>query len=297
MPPGIALNIFITFITKNMTKGIILAGGKGTRLYPLTQPINKQLLPVYDVPMVYYPLATLMEAGIKDILIISSPEYIDYFKKLFCTGEHLGLNISYKTQDIPNGIAQSFILGEDFIGKDQVCLILGDNIFHGNIDFEFATGAKIYAYQVKNPSDYGVVEFNKEGKALRLVEKPKEFISNYAVPGLYFYDNDVIEIAKNLEPSARGEYEITDINKEYLKRGKLYVSKMKTGVAWLDAGSPSALRDASDYVHAIESRQGKKIACLEEIALIKGFITMDEFKHLLNNIPNSEYKNYLNQLI
>ena len=274
-------------------KGIILAGGKGTRLYPLTQPINKQLLPVYDVPMVYYPLATLMHAGIKDILIISSPEYLDYFKRLFCTGEHLGLSISYQEQAIPNGIAQSFVLGESFIGDDDVCLILGDNIFHGNLNFDFHGGAKIYAYQVKNPSDYGVVEFDNTGKALQLVEKPKEFISSYAVPGLYFYDNSVIEIAKNLKPSARGEYEITDVNKEYLKRGELYVSRMKGEIVWLDAGSPSALRDASDYVHVIESRQGKKIACLEEIALIKGFIDKVKFEKIVSAIPNSEYKNYL----
>jgi len=274
-------------------KGIILAGGKGTRLYPLTQPINKQLLPVYDVPMVYYPLATLMHAGIKDILIISSPEYLDYFKRLFCTGEHLGLSISYQEQAIPNGIAQSFVLGESFIGDDDVCLILGDNIFHGNLNFDFHGGAKIYAYQVKNPSDYGVVEFDNTGKALQLVEKPKEFISSYAVPGLYFYDNSVIEIAKNLKPSARGEYEITDVNKEYLKRGELYVSRMKGEIVWLDAGSPSALRDASDYVHVIESRQGKKIACLEEIALSKGFIDKTKFEKIVSAIPNSEYKNYL----
>lgn len=274
-------------------KGIILAGGKGTRLYPLTQPINKQLLPVYDVPMVYYPLATLMHAGIKDILIISSPEYLDYFKRLFCTGEHLGLSISYQEQAIPNGIAQSFVLGESFIGDDDVCLILGDNIFHGNLNFDFHGGAKIYAYQVKNPSDYGVVEFDNTGKALQLVEKPKEFISSYAVPGLYFYDNSVIEIAKNLKPSARGEYEITDVNKEYLKRGELYVSRMKGEIVWLDAGSPSALRDASDYVHVIESRQGKKIACLEEIALSKGFIDKVKFEKIVSAIPNSEYKNYL----
>jgi len=274
-------------------KGIILAGGKGTRLYPLTQPINKQLLPVYDVPMVYYPLATLIHAGIKDILIISSPEYLDYFKRLFCTGEHLGLTISYQEQAIPNGIAQSFVLGESFIGDDDVCLILGDNIFHGNLNFDFHGGAKIYAYQVKNPSDYGVVEFDNTGKALQLVEKPKEFISSYAVPGLYFYDNSVIEIAKNLKPSARGEYEITDVNKEYLKRGELYVSRMKGEIVWLDAGSPSALRDASDYVHVIESRQGKKIACLEEIALSKGFIDKTKFEKIVSAIPNSEYKNYL----
>jgi glucose-1-phosphate thymidylyltransferase len=274
-------------------KGIILAGGKGTRLYPLTQPINKQLLPVYDVPMVYYPLATLMHAGIKDILIISSPEYLDYFKRLFCTGEHLGLSISYQEQAIPNGIAQSFVLGESFIGDDDVCLILGDNIFHGNLNFDFHGGAKIYAYQVKNPSDYGVVEFDNTGKALQLVEKPKEFISSYAVPGLYFYDNSVIDIAKNLKPSARGEYEITDVNKEYLKRGELYVSRMKGEIVWLDAGSPSALRDASDYVHVIESRQGKKIACLEEIALSKGFIDKVKFEKIVSAIPNSEYKNYL----
>ena len=278
-------------------KGIILAGGKGTRLYPLTQPINKQLLPVYDVPMVYYPLATLMHAGIKDILIISSPEYLDYFKRLFCTGEHLGLTISYQEQAIPNGIAQSFVLGESFIGDDDVCLILGDNIFHGNLNFDFHGGAKIYAYQVKNPSDYGVVEFDNTGKALQLVEKPKEFISSYAVPGLYFYDNSVIEIAKNLKPSARGEYEITDVNKEYLKRGELYVSRMKGEIVWLDAGSPSALRDASDYVHVIESRQGKKIACLEEIALSKGFIDKVKLKKIVSAIPNSEYKNYLQTLI
>jgi glucose-1-phosphate thymidylyltransferase len=272
-------------------KGIILAGGKGSRLYPLTQPINKQLLAVYDVPMIYYPLSTLMKAGIRDICLISSPEFVDHYKQLLGDGARIGVSITYKIQPEPKGIAQAFIIAEDFIKQDNVCLILGDNIFHGDINFNFTEGAKVFAYKVKNPEDYGVVKFEKN-KVLELVEKPVNYISPYAVPGLYIYDKDVVDIAKNLKPSARGELEITDINNVYLKKEKLFVSKLQ-GFVWLDAGTPSALFEASAYVHTIESRQGSKIACIEEIAYRKKFINTAELRVLIDNTPISEYKNYL----
>lgn len=274
-------------------KGIILAGGTGSRLYPLTLAVNKQLLPVYDVPMIYYPVATLMNAGITDICIISSPDYVPLYKKLFGNGNHLGLSIQYREQEKANGIAQSFVIADDFIGNDPVMLVLGDNIFHGNIDFSFFTGAKIFAYEVSNPQDYGVVKFDDAGKAIMLVEKPRDFISKFAIPGLYIYDNEVVEIAKSLKPSARGEYEITDVNKHYLSNNNLYVSKLDRGFVWLDAGVPSTLHQASSYVETIQTRQGIKIACLEEIALQKGFINFDQFEELIAKLPTSEYKNYL----
>ena len=278
-------------------KGIILAGGTGSRLYPLTQSVNKQLLPVYDVPLIYYPMATLMNAGIQEICIISSPDYIPAYKKLFKNGRHLGLSISYEIQEKPEGIAQAFIIGKDFIGNDSVMLVLGDNIFHGNIDYSFFSGAKVFAYEVSNPQDYGVVKFDKEGKATMLVEKPTEFVSKFAIPGLYIYDNEVIDIAEKLKPSPRGELEITDLNKEYLKNDRLYVSKLDRGFVWLDAGVPSTLHQAASYVETIQARQGIKIACLEEIALNKHFINKIEFVHLLENLPNSEYKKYLTEIL
>jgi glucose-1-phosphate thymidylyltransferase len=277
-------------------KGIILAGGKGSRLYPLTQPINKQLLPVYDTPMIYYPLSTLMRANIRDICIISSPEYLNAYQQLLGDGNNIGLSISYKTQEKPEGIAQAFIIAEDFIKNDNVCLILGDNIFHGDINFNFQDGAKVFAYKVKNPEEYGVVRFEKN-KVLELIEKPKDYISSYAVPGLYLYDKEVINITKQLKPSARGELEITDVNNIYLKRDKLFVSKLQQGFVWLDAGAPTALFEASAYVHTIEARQGSKIACIEEIAFRKKFITALQFKMVIENIPNSEYKNYLQNIL
>ena len=277
-------------------KGIILAGGTGSRLYPLTQSVNKQLLPVYDVPLIYYPMATLMNAGIQEICIISSPDYIPAYKKLFKNGRHLGLNISYEIQEKPEGIAQAFIIGKEFIGNDSVMLVLGDNIFHGNIDYSFFSGAKVFAYEVSNPQDYGVVKFNEEGKATMLVEKPKEFISKFAIPGLYIYDNEVIDIAENLKPSPRGELEITDLNKEYLKNDRLYVTKLDRGFVWLDAGVPSTLHQASSYVETIQARQCIKIACLEEIAFNKHFINKLEFAVLLDSLPNSEYKKYLSEM-
>jgi len=278
-------------------KGIILAGGTGSRLYPLTQSVNKQLLPVYDVPLIYYPMATLMNAGIQEVCIISSPDYVPAYKKLFKNGRHLGLDITYEIQEKPDGIAQSFIIAEDFIGNDSVMLILGDNIFHGNIDFTFFTGAKVFAYEVSNPQDYGVVKFDENGKATMLVEKPKEFVSKFAIPGLYIYDNEVIDISKNLKPSPRGELEITDLNKVYLENDRLYVSKLDRGFVWLDAGVPSTLHQASSYVETIQARQGIKIACLEEIAFNKHFINKIEFSNLLNGLPNSEYKKYLIQTL
>ena len=278
-------------------KGIILAGGTGSRLYPLTQAVNKQLLPVYDVPLIYYPLATLMNADIHEICIISSPDYIPAYKKLFKNGKHLGLEITYEEQPSPDGIAQAFIIGKDFIGSDAVTLVLGDNIFHGNIDNTFYSGAKIFAYEVSNPQEYGVVQFNEEGKATMLVEKPKQYISKFAIPGLYIYDNEVVDIAKALKPSARGELEITDLNKVYLENGRLFVSKLDRGFVWLDAGLPSTLHQASSYVETIQARQGIKIACLEEIAFNKQFLTKEQFAETVNTLPNSEYKNYLLKLV
>lgn len=283
-------------------KGIVLAGGSGTRLFPMTKGICKQLLPIYDKPMIYYPLSVLMLAGIRDILIISTPDDTPVFEKLLGDGKQLGINISYKVQEKPNGLAQAFILGEEFIGNDNVCLILGDNIFHGP-GFEKllksavkSDNATVFGYYVKDPSRFGVVEFNTEGKVISIEEKPKYPRSSYAVTGLYFYDNSVIDIAKKLKPSRRGEYEITDINKEYLKQGKLNVEVLGRGFAWLDTGTPEALIDAANYVKTVQDRQGLMIACLEEIAYNKRYITRSDLIDLYNTMSNSEYGRYIYNL-
>ena len=280
-------------------KGIILAGGSGTRLYPITKLYSKQLAIIYDKPLIYYPLSILMLAGIKDILIISNEETIPLYQRLFGDGKHLGMNFQYKLQPAPNGIAESFILGEEFIGNDSVSLILGDNVFYGKMDFFYDAveqnniGATIFAYQVKNPQRYGIIEFDSEGNPAEIVEKPAKPKSNYAVPGLYVYDNKVIEISKNLKPSKRGELEITDVNREYLKLKELRVKKIGRGLAWLDTGTPEALLQASNFFGVIEDRQGLKVACIEEIAYNKGFIGKEELNSLINKIPDSLYKEYL----
>jgi len=266
-------------------KGIILAGGAGTRLNPLTKAISKQLIPVYDKPMIYYPLSTLMLAGIKDILIISTPQDLPKFRELFGNRREVGLNISYKEQLRPEGIAQAFIIGEEFIGNDSVCLILGDNIFYGH-SLSMALqkmagikeGAYIFGYWVANPQRYGVVEFNENNKVISIEEKPKYPKSNYAVPGLYFYDNEVLDIAKNLKPSVRGELEITDVNLAYLKKGNLKVELLGRGYAWLDTGTPDSLLDASNYIATMERRQGLKIGCIEEVAFRMGYIDKNQFE-------------------
>ena len=285
-------------------KGIILAGGAGSRLNPLTKVISKQLIPVYDKPMIYYPLSTLMLAGIKDILIISTPQDLPKFMELFRDGQEIGLNISYQEQPKPEGIAQAFIIGEDFIGKDSVCLILGDNIFYGHslsITLQrmvnLKSGAYIFGYWVSDPQRYGIVEFNQNNKVISIEEKPLHPKSNYAVPGLYFYDNEVIEIAKNLKPSARGELEITDVNLEYLKQGDLKVELLGRGYAWLDTGTPDSLMDASNYIATIERRQGLKIGCIEEIAYRMGYIEQDQLKKIINQSPENDYKKYLKVIL
>ena len=284
-------------------KGIILAGGSGTRLYPITYAISKQIMPVYDKPMIYYPLSTLMLAGIKDILIISTPHDLPQFEKLFGDGHHLGLNFSYKVQEVPNGLAQAFVLGEEFIGDDSCALVVGDNIFYGmglgNTLEKNANpnGGIVYAYQVSDPERYGVVEFDSNRKVISIEEKPTNPKSKFAVPGLYFYDNDVVEIAKNIKPSPRGEYEITDINLEYLRRGKLSVSVLDRGTAWLDTGTFDSLMQASQFIQVIEQRQGIKVACIEEIAWRKGFISKDELVQLAKPLLKSGYGNYIMGLI
>ena len=283
-------------------KGIVLAGGAGSRLYPTTKVYSKQLTVIYDKPLIYYPLSILMLGGLKEILIISNKETIPFYKQLFNRGSHIGLSIEYAVQDSPNGIAEAFIIGEKFIGKDQVTLILGDNIFYGKLDFFYkalqqANGATIFGYQVEDPERYGIVEFNKEGKAISIEEKPKRPKSNYAVPGLYVYDNQVVEISKNLKPSARGELEITDVNIKYLEMDKLKVEKIGRGVAWLDTGTPEALLQASNFFGVIESRQGLKVACLEEIAFKSNFITQKEFESLIDSIPKSLYRTYLEKIL
>jgi glucose-1-phosphate thymidylyltransferase len=287
----------------NIMKGIILAGGSGTRLHPITFALSKQIMPVYDKPMIYYPLSTLMLAGINEILIISTPHDLPLFQKLFGRGEKLGLKFSYAEQPIPNGLAQAFVIGEKFIGKDKVALVLGDNIFYGtglgktlesNTDPD---GGIVYAYQVSDPERYGVVEFDKQMNVLSIEEKPQQPKSRYAVPGLYFYDNNVVEIAKNLKPSERGEYEITDVNREYLKRKKLKVSIMDRGTAWLDTGTFDSLMQASQFVQVIEQRQGIKIACIEEIAYRKGFISKEAVRDMAKPMLKSGYGEYLMNVI
>lgn len=281
-------------------KGIILAGGSGTRLYPLTKVTSKQLLPVYDKPMIYYPLSTLMLAGIRDILIISTPRDLPMFKELFGTGEQLGLRMSYAVQESPRGLADAFIIGEEFISDDNVALVLGDNIFYGQsfskllrTVVERETGATIFGYYVRDPREYGVVEFDENGKAISIEEKPEHPKSNYAVPGLYFYDNDVVEIAKNVKPSARGEIEITAVNNEYLRRGTLHVETMGRGFAWLDTGNHDSLLDASDFVCAFQKRQGLYISCIEEIAYKRGFISKEQLVELAQPLLKTAYGQYL----
>jgi glucose-1-phosphate thymidylyltransferase len=284
-------------------KGIILAGGLGTRLYPLTLAVSKQMMPIYDKPMIYYPLSTLMMAGIRDILIISTPYDLPNFEKLFKEGEELGVNFSFKVQHDPNGLAQAFVLGEEFIGKDAASLILGDNIFYGNGLKELLqesndpTGGVVYAYQVADPERYGVVEFDKNFKALSIEEKPLKPKSNYAVPGLYFYDNSVIDVAKNLKPSPRGEYEITDVNKYYLEHGKLKVGVLGRGVAWLDTGTHESLLQAGQFIQVIEERQGLKIGCIEEVAWEMGFIDDAQLEKLGHKYIKSGYGEYLLRLL
>jgi glucose-1-phosphate thymidylyltransferase len=283
-------------------KGIILAGGAGSRLYPVSKVYSKQLTLIYDKPLIYYPLSILMLADIRDVLIISNEETIPLYRKLFEDGKDIGLNIEYALQPAPNGIAESFIIGEKFIGNDGVTLILGDNIFYGNLDFIYRAlkntdGATIFGYRVNDPERYGIVEFDSGGKAISIEEKPPKPKSNYAVPGLYMYDNEVVNIAKNIKPSARGELEITDVNNVYLQKGKLNVEKIGRGVAWLDTGTPESLLAASNFFGVIEDRQGLKVACLEEIAYSRGFITKGEFEALVERTPKSLYRSYLEKIL
>jgi len=284
-------------------KGIILAGGSGTRLHPLTLAISKQLMPIYDKPMIYYPLSALMLAGIKEILIISTPHDLPLFERLLGDGKSLGCTFEYAVQEVPNGLAQAFVIGEEFIGDDSVALILGDNIFYGTgfhralLDANNPNGGIVFAYHVQDPERYGVVEFDKNNKVISIEEKPEKPKSNYAVPGIYFYDNEVVEIAKNLKPSPRGEYEITDINKEYLKRGKLKVSELSRGTAWLDTGTFQSLIQAQQFVQVIEERQGLKIGCIEEVAHHKGFINDKQLRKIAQPLLKSGYGEYLMNLI
>ncbi|MFA5793906.1 MAG: glucose-1-phosphate thymidylyltransferase RfbA [Candidatus Brocadiia bacterium] len=288
-------------------KGIILAGGSGTRLYPITQAVCKQLLPVYDKPMIYYPLSILMISGIREILIISTPQDLPRFKAIFGDGAHLGLKLSYKEQLQPKGLAESFLIGEEFIGKDDVCLVLGDNIFYGHgltnlmkrvvADVKAQRGATVFGYYVQNPVAYGVVDFDKSGKALSIEEKPAHPKSNYAVTGLYYYDNNVVKVAKSIKPSARGELEITDVNREYLKKNALRVELLGRGTAWLDTGSCENLLEASEFIAIIEKRQGQKIACVEELAYELGYIDKEQFKKLIEPLKKSSYGQYLEKFL
>ena len=284
-------------------KGIILAGGSGTRLYPITKAISKQLMPIYDKPMIYYPLSILMMAGIRDILIITTPEDNSQFKRLLNDGKQLGCRFEYATQEIPNGLAQAFVIGSPFIGNDKVALVLGDNIFYGSglgrqlKELNNVDGGYVFAYKVSDPERYGVVEFDDKMNAISIEEKPKKPKSNYAVPGLYFYDNDVVAISKNLKPSARGEYEITDVNKAYLEKRKLKVCILDRGTAWLDTGTFDSLSDASEFVRVIEKRQDTKIGCIEEVAYRMGFINRDELLNISSQLYKSGYGLYLKNLL
>lgn len=284
------------------TKAIILAGGSGSRLYPLTSIISKQLQPVYDKPMIYYPLATLMLAGIQDILIITTPHDAPHFHQLLGDGTKWGITISYAEQSAPRGIAEAFIYGKEFIGTDQVCLILGDNLFYGKLDFlrqaiAHNQGATIFGYPVQDPERYGVVEFNADGSVISIEEKPSKPKSQFAIPGLYVFDNEVISIAEQLQPSPRGELEITDVQKIYLQIQRLKVEKMGRGIAWLDTGTPESLLEAGEFIHAIEKRQNLKIACLEEIALRMNFIDIEAYQSLLETLPNSSYREYCKRVL
>ncbi|HQV55664.1 MAG TPA: glucose-1-phosphate thymidylyltransferase RfbA [Chitinophagaceae bacterium] len=284
-------------------KGIILAGGSGTRLYPITKAISKQLMPIYDKPMIYYPLTTLMMAGIREILIITTIEDNPQFKRLLGDGSQLGCRFEFAVQEIPNGLAQAFVIGADFIGSDKVALVLGDNIFYGTgLDKKLQTlsevnGGYVFAYHVSDPERYGVVEFDKDMNALSIEEKPLQPKSNYAVPGLYFYDNDVVKIARELKPSKRGEYEITDVNRKYLENGNLKVALLDKGTAWLDTGTFDSLSDASEFVRVIEKRQGTKIGCIEEVAFRNGFINSDQLLNIGNELAKSGYGEYLKQIV
>ncbi|HNR48819.1 MAG TPA: glucose-1-phosphate thymidylyltransferase RfbA [Bacteroidia bacterium] len=284
-------------------KGIVLAGGSGTRLHPLTLAMSKQLMPVYDKPMIYYPLSVLMMAGISEILIISTPHDLPHFKRLLGTGEQLGCRFHYEEQQVPNGLAQAFVIGEKFIGNDSVALVLGDNIFYGQglgrilAGNNNMQGGLVFAYHVSDPERYGVVEFDADFNALSIEEKPQKPKSNYAVPGLYFYDNDVVSIAKNLKPSARGEYEITDINKHYLKEGKLKVQLLERGTAWLDTGTFNSLLQAGNFVNVIEERQGLKVGCIEEVAYRMGFINKEQLRKVAEPLMKSGYGQYLIKIL